>query len=113
MADKAVADERKEMLTMLFDALDYNGDESLDLDEFARFAFIMMGKKVSRKKLLAQLKRADGDDDGKIDREEWMKFGKVLNSLPLESFKKTIGGYVDRLNEMKYKAERVEGEAKK
>lgn len=96
-------DERKSMMTDLFNELDADKSGNLDVEEFTRFAQVLTGKKVSEEKCRKQMQRADADRDGTIDLEEWLRFGKMLNKMPLPSFKKTVKGYITAVSALRAK----------
>lgn len=70
------------------------------MNEFKRLGKAMTGREPSDEETRVQINRADKNSDAEIDLTEWLAFSSMLARLPIETFRKTISGYVERLDKL-------------
>mmetsp|Transcript_7330 Transcript_7330/g.12170 ORF Transcript_7330/g.12170 Transcript_7330/m.12170 type:complete len:110 (-) Transcript_7330:51-380(-) len=88
------------LLNELFDELDADKSEFLDIRAFVTLGEAMNGVPVSTRQAQAQLDRADKDGDGMVSRREWIEFSAMLGRLDEQTFTKVIGGYLTTVKKM-------------
>ena len=86
-----------DMLTALFNLLDYNNDGCLSLTEFSVLGEAMLGKPTSEADSKAQLEQADLNRDGMLNKTEWLKYSQVLARLPADVFEQKIKAYMSKV----------------
>ena len=89
--------DRVNLLLKLFDALDKDKDGKLTVKDFRNLGEVMTGVRPSKESALAQLRRADLDDDDEVGKDEWLDFSSNLARMHQTYFEDCIQAYIGKL----------------
>ena len=82
--------DRVNLLLKLFEALDKDKDGKLTVKDFRNLGEVMTGTRPSKASALAQLRRADLDDDDEVAKDEWLDVSVDLTKLAGKTIDLTI-----------------------
>ena len=89
--------DRVNLLLKCFEALDKDKDGKLTVKDFRNLGEVMTGTRPSKASALAQLRRADLDDDDEVGKDEWLDFSSNLARMHKTYFEDCIESYIGKL----------------
>ena len=89
--------DRVELLINLFEALDRDNDGKLTVKDFRNLGEVMTGTRPTKASALAQLRRADLDDDDEVGKDEWLDFSSNLAKMDKLYFQDCMKSYIGKL----------------